>query len=196
MTAPGAVSAGLQRLNALSREAARSEFLRCCGSSAWAEQMVRTRPFSTLDHLLDAADKQWRALPKSAWPDAFAAHPRIGSARDVADAPAGTKAWAEGEQAAASRATEAALAALATANRDYEAKFGFIFLVCATGKSADEMLTQCRQRMAHEVEVEMEIAAEEQRKITRLRLHKLVGGDPGSGPAACGGRPAGGEHDH
>jgi OHCU decarboxylase len=185
-------SAGLRRFNGLPSEMARLELQRCCGSTAWVERMERIRPFATVDHLLGAADVQWKALPRSAWTEAFAAHPRIGSVRDIADASAGTRAWAEGEQSGARGASAATLAALVAANRDYEQKFGFIFLICATGKSADEMLAQCRMRYGHEIEVEMEIAAEEQRKITRLRLLKLIAGDPapsmrGSDPDFRGG---------
>ena len=172
-------SAGLRRFNGLPSEMARLELQRCCGASAWVERMERIRPFATVDHLLGAADVTWRSLPRSAWIEAFASHPRIGNVRDIADASSGTRAWAEGEQSGARGASASTLAALVAANRDYELKFGFIFLICATGKSADEMLSQCRMRYGHEIEVEMEIAAEEQRKITRLRLLKLIAGDPG-----------------
>lgn len=166
----------LQRLNGLSSGEARAELLRCCGSTRWAERMAAARPFGGEAALLLAADAIWGALEVSDWFEAFAAHPRIGSKKDVAHAPAGTGAWAEGEQRGTEGAAASTLAGLAEANRAYEARFGFIYLVCATGKSADELLALCRERLHHDRDVEVAVAAEEQRKITRLRLEKMLRG--------------------
>lgn len=167
---------GLARLNGLSAAEARAELLRCCGASRWAERMTGARPFASEAALFEAADRLWGALGEADWYEAFAAHPRIGSKRDVASAPAGTKAWAAGEQKGTDGASADLLADLAAANRAYEERFGFIFLICATGKSAGEMLAACRERLAHERADEVRIAAEEQRKITRLRLEKMLRG--------------------
>ncbi|MBI2396084.1 MAG: 2-oxo-4-hydroxy-4-carboxy-5-ureidoimidazoline decarboxylase [Deltaproteobacteria bacterium] len=161
-------------LNALPLEAARSELRKCCGSRRWVEQLVDARPFGGEDALFGAADAIWAALGREDWLEAFAAHPRIGNKRDV-DAKSGTeRAWSEGEQAGAARAADATAEALQRANADYEALFGHIYIVCATGKSAEEMLALARARLANDPETELRVAAEEQRRITRIRLRKLL----------------------
>ena len=166
----------LEELDALPEAEARAAFLRCCGSTRWAAEMAATRPFRTRERLVATADEVWRGLPPEDWQEAFRAHPRIGSTRDVAHAAPSTRAWAESEQAGAATATDEVRAALAEANRAYEDRFGFIYLVCATGKTAPEMLEGCRARLDNDPETELGVAAEEQRKITRLRLDKLLGG--------------------
>lgn len=162
------------KLDTLDERAAYDELLRCCGSTKWAQAMVARRPFGDEASLTSAADELWRSLDRAAWLEAFAAHPRIGSQRDVAKQSGPSRAWAEGEQAGARDAAASTLDALAEANRAYEAKFGYIYIVCATGKSAEEMLDLCRARLAHAPEDELPVAAEEQRKITALRLKKLL----------------------
>jgi OHCU decarboxylase len=152
--------------NALPRVAAIARLLSCCGSTEWAQQMEEARPFPDLPALLDAADRVWRSLSETDRQEAFRAHPRIGER---------ASGQAAEEQSGARNASEATLAALDRANREYEEKFGRVFLVCATGKSAEEMLALCGARLHNDVGTEMRVTAEEQRKITRLRLEKLFG---------------------
>lgn len=164
----------LAALNALDVDAARVELKKCCGSFAWIERMLAARPFADEAALFARADELWWALGEADWLEAFAAHPRIGSQRDV-DKKTGTeKAWSAGEQSGAARASDDVKASLARANAAYEQRFGFIYIVCATGKSAEEMLALAEQRLGHERGPELRIAAEEQRKITRIRLRKLL----------------------
>jgi OHCU decarboxylase len=150
--------------NALPRVEAIARLLSCCGSTEWAQQMEEARPFPDLPALLDAADRVWRSLSETDRQEAFRAHPRIGER---------VSGQAAEEQSGARDASEATLAALDRANREYEEKFGRVFLVCATGKSAEEMLALCGARLHNDAGTEMRVAAEEQRKITRLRLQKL-----------------------
>jgi 5-hydroxyisourate hydrolase / 2-oxo-4-hydroxy-4-carboxy-5-ureidoimidazoline decarboxylase len=161
-------------LNGLSRDEANAELIKCCGSRAWVARMIEARPFVDRDALFGTSDSIWWSLGREDWLEAFAAHPRIGSKRDV-DKKSGTeKSWSEGEQAGAARAAEDVKEALARANEEYEARFGHIYIVCATGKSAEEMLALARSRLANDPETELRIAAEEQRKITHIRLNKLL----------------------
>jgi len=159
----------LDDLNALGREAAEHELLRCCGSERWAREMAASRPWPSLDALAEAADKIWRGVATVDHLQAFAAHPRIGGAGG-----AGRESWSSQEQSRVAAASHDARERLAAANDDYQARFGFIFIVCATGKSAEEMLAMVDTRLKHSREEELRIAAEEQRKITRLRLEKLL----------------------
>jgi 5-hydroxyisourate hydrolase/2-oxo-4-hydroxy-4-carboxy-5-ureidoimidazoline decarboxylase len=147
------------------------ELLRCNGSRTWAKRMSE-ESFADEESLMGRADSIWWSLAREDWDEAFAAHPRIGSKKDVEKKP--EKAWSSKEQSGAAAANEETLAALAQANADYEARFGRIYIVCATGKSAEEMLGIARSRLANDPETEVRIAAEEQRKITRIRLHKLL----------------------
>lgn len=164
----------LGAINAWPSDVASVELRKCCGSSRWVQRMVAARPFADEDALFGQADAIWWSLDKTDWLEAFAAHPRIGSQRDV-DKKAGTeKAWSSGEQAGAERASESTKEALARANAEYEARFGHIYIVCATGKSAEEMLSIAEARLANDPETEARVAAEEQRKITRIRLRKLL----------------------
>jgi OHCU decarboxylase len=128
--------------------------------------MVASRPFGNRDTLLERSDSIWRSLRREDWLQAFAAHPRIGS-RD-------TQGWAAGEQAGARDADAAVLARLSTRNREYESRFGYIFIVCASGKRAADMLALLESRLENDPDVELHLAAEEQRKITQLRLDKLI----------------------
>lgn len=165
------------RLDALSEREARVELMRCCGATRWVEQMLAQRPFSSERALHAAADASYRTLGRADYLEAFAHHPRIGA--DVASLRARfvrTASWSLAEQAGALAATDQTLGALRDANLAYEARFGFLFIVCASGKSADELLAALRARLANEPDVELAIAAEEQRKIMRLRLGKL--GEP------------------
>jgi 2-oxo-4-hydroxy-4-carboxy-5-ureidoimidazoline decarboxylase len=163
----------LDRLNALTDAQARAELLRCCGARRWAEQMTARRPFASEDDLLAAADAVWWRLDRTDWLEALAAHPRIGDFDVLRAKFASTAAWAAGEQAGVARAGDETLRGLADGNRGYEARFGFLFIVCATGKSADEMLGLLRARLANDVETELAVSAGEQAKITQIRLRKL-----------------------
>ena len=145
----------------------------CCGSSAWVEGMTARRPFHTLAVLLREADDLWWALSPDDWREAFDHHPRIGDRSAAAAQSAQAQRWSAGEQRGVDVATTDVRQALTDANRDYEAKFGHIYLVYATGKSADEMLALLRERMQNDAATEMRVAAGEQAKITRLRLEKM-----------------------
>jgi hydroxyisourate hydrolase len=158
----------LADLNTLDDQAASRALLRCCGSSRWAAQMAAARPFAGVEALASTADAIWRALAEADWLEAFAAHPRIGSGR------AGGSGWSDDEQAGVAGAAEQTRHRLEEVNRHYEARFGYIFIVSATGKTADEMLVLIERRLRHRPGDELRIAAEEQRKITRLRLRKLI----------------------
>ena len=164
----------LDQLNHLPVQRAWAAFERCCGASAWVEQMCGARPYPDRNALLVAAELAAEPLTGEDWLEAFAHHPRIGDAAALRERFAATAAWAGDEQRAAAAATEQTLEALAAGNREYEQKFGYIFIVCATGKSADDLLGLLRQRMRHAAGIELAVAATEQRKITRLRLEKLL----------------------
>ena len=164
----------LERFNRQPRQRAVRAFLDCCGSKKWAAQMVEKRPFATEVELLEAADKIWLGLEKEDWLEAFSHHPQIGAKRAKAKQSVTARRWSAGEQSAAQAAASEMLDALAAGNRDYVWKFGYIFLICAIGKSSEEILKTLRQRMCNNPEIELRVAAEEQRKITRLRLEKLL----------------------
>jgi 2-oxo-4-hydroxy-4-carboxy-5-ureidoimidazoline decarboxylase len=146
----------------------------CCGAAAWVSGMEARRPFHTRDALLRAADEVWNALTPADWLEAFAHHPRIGERRAAADTGDTARQWSAGEQARAMDADAAARAELADAQREYEARFGHIFLICAAGRTAAEVLAALRGRIRNAPDAELRVAAEEQRKITRLRLEKLT----------------------
>jgi 2-oxo-4-hydroxy-4-carboxy-5-ureidoimidazoline decarboxylase len=164
----------LSRLNEGSAADSRAELLRCCGSSRWAEGMIARRPFRDREALLAWADEVWRGLEESDWREAFAHHPKVGDADALRARFAATRQWAAGEQAGVRSATGETLLALADGNRAYEDRFGFIFIVCATGKTAEEMLALLRARLANDPRDEVRVAAGEQARITRIRLEKLL----------------------
>ena len=164
----------LERLNALSADEAESELLKCCGSTLWARRMTGERPFRDLQELLAKADAVWWALDAEDWLEAFSRHPKIGE-RDSARAQAETaRKWSEQEQAGTNSADGETRLALVEANREYERKFGHIYIVCATGKTADQMLSILKERLRNDADKELRVAAEEQRRITHLRLQKLL----------------------
>ncbi|MEP7131872.1 MAG: 2-oxo-4-hydroxy-4-carboxy-5-ureidoimidazoline decarboxylase, partial [Acidobacteriota bacterium] len=152
----------------MQEDAAERELLLCCGSAAWARRMVAARPFATLDRVLETADAAWGELPEPDQREALNAHPRIGDRKA-----SGREAE---EQAGALLAADEDARLLAEANREYESRFGRIFIVCAAGRSAREMLAVCRERLGNDPAKEFRVAAEEQRRITRLRLEKLACG--------------------
>lgn len=159
-------AAALRHLNSLPQQEAESEFLACCGSHEWARRMAKARPFTDRESMLETADRIWRDLKPADWLEAFSAHPEIGEKS--------RHRWAAQEQSGAQAASSETLAALAEANRAYQSRFGYIFIVCATGKSAQQMLEIVRERLQNDPDAELPIAAEEQRRITRLRLGKLL----------------------
>lgn len=167
-------TSALIQLNALADEEARVKLTRCCGATAWVREMVARRPFADVAQLLQAADDIWWRLTPADWLEAFTHHPKIGDLSSLRAKFADTQSWAAGEQASVQQASEAVLQRLATGNSAYEAKFGYIFIVCATGKSAPEMLALLEERLPNDPDSELHIAAEEQRKITQIRLHKLL----------------------
>ncbi len=165
----------LARWNSLSVDEAVKEILNCCGSTAWARQVAARRPFADESSLIDASDEIWNRLPPSDWDEAFSSHPRIGERKASADASTQAAAWSSQEQQNVADAAEEIRLVLARANREYEARFGRIFIVCATGKSASEMLELMRQRMLNDDATELRVAVEEQGKITNIRLRKWLG---------------------
>ena len=168
---PGDGDPLVSELNDLSEEAVMERFGRCCGSARWVAAMVGARPFTSRTHLFGAAEQHWWGLGDGDWLEAFEHHPAIGSDVSVLrEKFASTAALSEGEQAGVAGASEATLEALAQANADYVQRFGHVFLICATGKSAAEMLAALDERIGNELPAELRIAAGEQVKITRLRL--------------------------
>jgi 2-oxo-4-hydroxy-4-carboxy-5-ureidoimidazoline decarboxylase len=161
-------------LNALDEDAAAGELLRCCGSSRWARRMAAERPFASVDAMVHAADATWSGLDRVDWLEAFAAHPKIGAGGAGGAGGADTARWSAEEQGGVSAAADATRLRLAAANREYEARFGYIFIVCATGKTAGAMLELLERRLRNDPGEEIQIAAGEQAKITRLRLAKLL----------------------
>lgn len=149
---------------------------RCCGCREWIERMMARRPFGDAARLSGTAERVWRDLPPEAWREAFAHHPRIGDLESLRCRFAATADLAGREQSGVTAASPGTLEALADGNRAYEERFGYIFIVCATGKSADEMLSLLRRRLVSDPETELRTAAEEQLKIMRLRLDQMLGG--------------------
>ena len=164
----------VRRLNGLSADLAEAEFLKCCGSTRWAEEMTEARPFASVEEIARKADEIWSALGANDWLEAFRAHPRIGEKKAATSQSEQAARWSAQEQSRAQQAADETKAAIAEGNRIYEDRFGFIFIICASGKAADEILSALNGRLANDRETEMRIAAEEQSKITQLRLHKLV----------------------
>jgi allantoicase len=164
---------GVERFNRAPLAQAREMLLDCCGSPAWVKQMLAQVPFPYVEHALNSASTIWGGLHREDWMEAFRHHPAIGAKRGKKIQSAAARKWSKGEQSVAQTADATTLAALADANKKYQARFGHVFLICATGKTSDEILMSLRQRLSNDPEVEMRIAAEEQRKITRLRLEKL-----------------------
>jgi 2-oxo-4-hydroxy-4-carboxy-5-ureidoimidazoline decarboxylase len=164
----------LHELNILPKDKLREELMKCCGSTAWVNKMLPFFPADDLVELLEDAEEQWYKCSEADWKEAFAHHPKIGDTASLAKKFASTANWAAGEQSGVNTASQQTIEALAEGNKQYEAKFGYIFIVCATGKTADEMLTLLQERLPNDPKDELEIAAEEQNKITKLRLEKLL----------------------
>ena len=168
MSEPG--EAGWSAIDAAAPEAARQMLRRACGSSAWVERMLQRRPLGSSANLEAAAREEWFALTEDDWLEAFAQHPRIGDRASLDARLPVTHDLSSREQASVATATGDVLDALARDNAIYYDRFGFTFIVCATGKSAEEMLQLLRDRLSNDRATELQIAAEEQAKITALRL--------------------------
>jgi OHCU decarboxylase len=169
------VEQGIERLNDLPSDEAEGELLKCCGSSRWSREVAARRPFGSADELMSAADEVWWGLDAADWLEAFSRHPKIGEQKAAAGQTPEERAWSAGEQSKVGEADAAARAELARLNQVYAEQFGHIFIVCATGRTAAEMLALLRARLSNDAETEIRVAAEEQRRITRLRLQKLLG---------------------
>jgi 2-oxo-4-hydroxy-4-carboxy-5-ureidoimidazoline decarboxylase len=154
-------------------ETARRVLYACCGSTRWVERMLARVPFESETALLAAAGEEWRALGPDDWREAFSHHPKIGDREALRKRFPATHHLSQQEQAGVAGATEDVLEALAEGNRAYEEKFGYIFIVCATGLTAEEMLERLRARLPNDPDVEMGIAAGEQEKITAIRLRGI-----------------------
>lgn len=164
----------LEELNNLDIQGASDFFRQCCTSERWLESMVNNRPYSNQDDVLSIADKSWSDCEEKDILQAFEGHPKIGDVNSLKAKYAKTRDMAGHEQSGAAVASEEVLNALAAGNQAYEKRFGYIFIVCATGKSADEMLSLLNERLNNQPEDELTIAAAEQHKITRIRLNKMI----------------------
>jgi 2-oxo-4-hydroxy-4-carboxy-5-ureidoimidazoline decarboxylase len=167
------MNAILASWNHADENAARDAMIACCGSKRWAAAMVALRPIASVGALSEAADRVWAAMWEADWLEAFAGHPRIGE-RQRASTSLQSVAWSKQEQAQASTVGDRVLAELAEGNNLYEQRFGFTFIVCATGKSAEEMLGILNRRLAGGRETELREAAEQQRQIMQIRLEKWL----------------------
>ncbi len=165
-------------LDSLDEAGARQALERCCGAQRWVGGMLARRPFANSANLHQAADEVWSELGSEDWLEAFSHHPRIGD-RQMAGAAQETRRWSSGEQAGASRASAQVQQALERGNQRYEERFGHVFLICASGRSGEEMLAELKRRLTNEPTQELREAAAEQAKITHLRLDKLAQDGPG-----------------
>jgi len=168
------MSGVLAQWNTAAVENAVREILPCCGSKAWAGVMVERRPFPDVTTLLAASDETLSNLTAEDWMEAFRSHPRIGESRAAQSAPDQSATWSAQEQQTVAAAGDAVKIALAEANQEYEQRFRHIFLVCATGKSATEILEILRRRLRNDGPTEFREAAEQQRQITRIRVTKWL----------------------
>jgi 2-oxo-4-hydroxy-4-carboxy-5-ureidoimidazoline decarboxylase len=159
----------------MSEPEARDALERCCGANRWVAGMLAARPFDDDGALFEAADSVWATLDRDDYLEAFSHHPRIGaSLAELRARFPSTSSWSSQEQAGVGAAEERTLEALRAANAAYLERFGYIFIVCASGKSADEMLALLLERLNNAPDDELRVAAAEQAKITRLRLEKLT----------------------
>jgi 2-oxo-4-hydroxy-4-carboxy-5-ureidoimidazoline decarboxylase len=164
----------LHEFNTLEKHQLREELKKCCGSAAWVDRMTHFIPAEDLVELLEDAEEEWFKCSEEDWKEAFGHHPRIGDMESLRKKFASTAEWASGEQSGVRSASQQIIEQLAAANKSYEEKFGYIFIICASGKSAEEMLAELETRLQNAPEVEIQVAAEEQNKITQLRLEKLI----------------------
>jgi OHCU decarboxylase len=167
------MNAVLDRWNNAEESEALDAMTACCGAKRWAEAMVALRPMASVVELSLASDRVWSTMGVADWMEAFACHPKIGE-RKAAHASARSQAWSRQEQSSTEDAKEGVLAELAAGNALYEERFGFTYILCATGKSAEEMLGILSRRLASERRAELREAAEQQRQITQIRLGKWL----------------------
>ena len=161
-------------LNALSETDALEALARCCGSRRWGLSMVAARPYHSDRALFEIAERTWGALEPADWLEAFSHHPRIGERISEGAASTTERRWATKEQAGMDQADREVQDAMVARNLEYETRFGYVFLICATGRSGYEMLMALLTRLDNDPHDELRVAAEEQSKITRIRLEKLV----------------------
>lgn len=169
----------LDDLNTASREEALAALSSCVGSKKWADALVDARPYADQDSLEETAARSSNELGPDDWIEAVSSHPRIGDRTSAQPSTTGRSServseWASGEQSGTRSASHETLATLAAANAAYEQRFGYIFIVCATGKTSSEMIETCRKRLSNDPATELSVAADELRKIARLRLRKLT----------------------
>lgn len=165
----------LSEFNQLEKKEAVLALQKCCGSSRWMERMLLQMPFKSKEALMQIAEASWfEDCVEADYLEAFTHHPKIGDIESLAKKFATTKAWAGNEQAGVNTASNDVLESLSKGNDDYEKKFGYIFIVCATGKTAQEMLDLLLERLPNNPEDEIKIAMQEQHKITNIRLNKLL----------------------
>ena len=163
----------IQQFNHLTTHQAKVELFKCCGSSVWAEKLACKIPFNSIEELKMESDKIWNDCSDEDALEAFIHHPKIGNIKSLEKKFASTKQWATGEQAGVNEASQDILQDLANGNEEYEKKFGYIFIECATGKTAAEMFALLQQRLPNSLDKEMKIAMHEQNKITHIRIDKL-----------------------
>lgn len=163
----------LQQFNQLDKQQLKSALTGCCGSATWIEKMMHVFPVADQETLLGQAESTWFTCNEEDWIEAFTHHPKIGDVHLLMEN-AATDKWAEEEQSAVKQTSDAVLQALKTSNQEYEARFGYIFIVCASGRSAEEMLGLLHARLHHAASEEILIAMTEQNKITLLRIKKLL----------------------
>lgn len=163
----------ITEFNTLPEKEAFKALFTCCGSAVWAQSLVEKRLFTSLEELKEISDILWEQATESDLMEAFSHHPKIGDVKSLEKKFASTAAWASGEQSGVNQASQEVIKKLANGNAQYEEKFGFIYIVCATGKSAPEMLEILEARLPNHRALELRVAAREQNKITHLRLDKL-----------------------
>jgi 2-oxo-4-hydroxy-4-carboxy-5-ureidoimidazoline decarboxylase len=162
----------LEQFNSLNPKEARDNLLRCCGCTRWANELITKMPFGSLEELKNVSENIWNSCDEGDWLEAFSHHPKIGHTPDKKHE--STAEWASAEQSEVQSAAEKVKKELADGNSHYEKKFGYIYIVCATGKSAEEMLGILKQRLTNDPQKEIRIAAAEQNKITNIRIDKLL----------------------
>jgi OHCU decarboxylase len=168
------VNATIAAWNAADETAALNAMLACCGAKRWADAMVALRPIASVFALSEEADRVWGTMQEADLLEAFACHPRIGERKVSAHAGEQSAAWSRGEQAQTNSASENVLDEIAAGNQRYEELFGFMYIVCATGKSAEDMLAILKRRLKSTREIELREAAEQQRQIMQIRLGKWL----------------------
>ena len=162
----------LEEFNNQTKDKASADLLKCCGSTRWLDKLMKHFPFVSIEDLKISSDRIWFSCSEKDWLEAFSHHPKIGQKPN--EKFNSTKEWAEQEQSNVKNANQIVLAELAEANRLYDKKFGYKFIICATGKSATEILEILNERLNNQPAKELHIAAGEQNKITHLRIDKLL----------------------